>query len=178
MQNPPPPDPAGSLLWDGGFESGYAVGGFSWRFTRTKRDVQIKFDRSEKHSGAQSLRILFNGQENLNFEDACHNINPESGRQYLLRAWVKTQSLTSMEGVRLQIFAFSATKESAGVTEEIHGTQPWQLVQLRWTAPQDASFGSVCVKRLMSDKPESQIQGAAWLDDVSLTPVTEESTAR
>src|SRR5258708_6108362 len=29
MQNPPPPDPPGSLVWDGGFESGYAGGGFA-----------------------------------------------------------------------------------------------------------------------------------------------------
>src|SRR5215471_17735641 len=29
MQNPPPPDPQGSLLWDGGFESGYSGGGFA-----------------------------------------------------------------------------------------------------------------------------------------------------
>jgi hypothetical protein len=177
MQNPPPPDPAGSLLWDGGFESGYAGGGFSWHFARATRDVQINFDRSERHSGAQSLRILFNGQENLNFEDACHNISPESGREYLLSAWVKTQSLTSVEGVRLQIFAFSATKEKVGITEEIHGTQPWKLIQLRWTAPQDATFGSVCVKRFMSDKPENKIQGAAWFDDISLVPLAEASAA-
>src|SRR6266567_3129396 len=123
MKNPPPPDPAGSLLWDGGFESGYAGGGFSWHFSPATSDVQISFDQSEKHSGARSLRILFNGHRNISFEDACHDIAPEPGKKYLLSAWVKTQSLTSSEGVRLQIFVFSAAGTDRATTEEVHGTQ-------------------------------------------------------
>jgi tetratricopeptide (TPR) repeat protein len=174
MQNPPPPDPAGSLLWDGGFESGYTGGGFSWHFIPATSDVQISLDQTEKHSGKRSLRILFNGHRNISFEDACHNIAPEPGRKYLLSAWVKTQSLTSSEGVRLQIFVFTATNTESVETEEVHGTQPWKQVQLVWVAPPGAGFGSVCVKRKMSDMPESDIEGAAWLDDISMVPVNED----
>src|SRR6266853_1448308 len=175
MQNPPPPDPAGSLLWDGSFESGYAGGGFSWHFSPATSDVQISFDPSEKHSGKRSLRILFNGHRNISFEDACHDIAPEPGKEYLLSAWVKTQSLTSSEGVRLQIFVFSATGADRVITEEVRGTQPWKQIQLAWVAPPGAGFGSVCVKRNMSDMPGSDIQGAAWLDDISMVPVNEDS---
>src|SRR5882724_3077556 len=174
MRNPPPPDPAGSLLWDGGFESGYAGEGFSWRFVRETNDAQISFDRSEKHSGEQSLRILFKGHRNLSFENACHDITPEPGKPYLLSAWVRTESLTSSQGVRLQISAF--TKNEAVATEEVHGTQPWKQIQLHWVAPPGGIYGSVCVRRFMSDMPESDIQGAAWIDDVSLVPVDEAST--
>jgi hypothetical protein len=171
MQDPPPPDPQGSLLWDGGFESGYVGGGFAWHFVPSTPNVQLSLDRSEKHSGEQSLRILFNGHENLSFEDGCHNITPEAGKPYLLTAWVKTQSLTSSEGVRLQIFVFTPTKNESVTTEEVHGTQDWKQISLSWTPPEGAAFGSVCMKRRMSDQPESDIQGAAWIDDVSLIPV-------
>lgn len=171
MLNPPPPDPPGSLLWDGGFESGYAGGGFSWHFVPANRNVQISFDPSQKHSGSQSLRLLFNGHQNLDFTDACHNINPQPGQRYLLTAWIKTQSLTSSEGLRLQIFVFTATSNESVSTEEVHGTQEWRRVQLDWTAPPTAGFGTVCAKRYMSDQPGSSIQGAAWIDDVSLTPL-------
>ena len=174
MQNPPPPDPAGSLLWDGGFESGYIGGGFSWHFVPATSDVQISLDQAEKHSGERSLRILFNGHRNISFEDACHNIAPEPGRKYLLSAWMKTQSLTSSEGVRLQIFVFTATNTESVVTEDVHGTQPWKQVQLVWVAPPGAGYGWVCVKRKMSDMPESAIQGAAWFDDISMVPVNED----
>ncbi len=171
MQNPPPADPAGSLLWDGGFESGYTGGGFSWHFLPATSDVQISFDPSEKHSGERSLRILFNGHRNISFEDACHDIAPEPGKRYLLSAWVKTQSLTSSEGVRLQILVFTPPSTESVTTEDVHGTQPWKQVQLVWVAPPGAGFGKVCVKRKMSDMPESDIQGAAWLDDISLLPM-------
>jgi tetratricopeptide (TPR) repeat protein len=176
MQNPPPADAAGSLLWDGGFESGFAGGGFSWQFTLVKPTVQISFDRAEKHSGEQSLRILFNGRENINFEDACHPFVPEPGQPYVLTGWVKTQSLTSSEGVRLQIAAFTSAGVVTAQSNEIHGTQPWTQLSLAWTAPRDSGFGRVCARRKMSDMPGSDIQGAAWLDDVTMLPVSASST--
>jgi tetratricopeptide (TPR) repeat protein len=177
MENPPPADPASSMLWDGGFESGFRGGGFSWRFTPVSRDVQISFDRAEKHSGEQSLRILFNGRENLNFEDACHQFVPDPGKSYLLTGWVKTQSLTSSEGVRLQVGAFTKAGVVSVQSGEIHGTQPWTQLQLAWTAPQDAGLGSVCVRRKMSDMPGSDIQGAVWIDDVVMIPAGAPATA-
>jgi tetratricopeptide (TPR) repeat protein len=176
MQNPPPADPEGSLIWDGGFESGYMGGGFAWRFVPMSRDVQISFDRSERHSGERSLRILFNGRENINFEDGCHGILPQPGQRYLLSGWIRTQSLTSSEGVRLQLFVLTPTANQSAQTDEVHGTQGWKQVQLLWTAPPSASYATVCVKRMMSDQPGADIQGAAWIDDVSLIPVGEASS--
>jgi tetratricopeptide (TPR) repeat protein len=175
MQNPPPPDPSGSLLWDGGFESGYIGGGFAWHFLPASSDVQISLDPSEKHSGERSLRILFNGHRNIGFEDGCHNFVPEPGKRYVLSGWVKTQSLTSSEGVRLQIFVFTPTNNESVATEDVHGTQPWKQIQLIWVAPPGAGLGTVCVKRKMSDMPGSDIQGAAWLDDISMVRVNEDS---
>jgi hypothetical protein len=170
MANPPPPDPSGSLIWDGGFESGVAGGGLGWLFSPVSGDAQISFDRSEKHSGQQSLRILFNGRRNISFADGCHLFVPQPGRLYVLTGWVKTQSLTSSEGVRLEIRAASRTGEVAALSGEIHGTQPWSELRVLWKAPEDSGLGKVCVKRNMSDKPGSAIQGAAWIDDVALVP--------
>ena len=172
MENPPPPDPPGSLLWDGGFESGFVGGGFGWRFIPVKSDVQISLDRSEKHSGEKSVRILFNGRENINFEDVCHPFVPESSRRYLLTAWVKAQSLTSSEGVRMQIAIFTSAGTSVEQSNEIHGTQPWTQISLPWTAPQTPGLAGVCVRRKMSDMSGSDIQGAAWIDDVALIPLS------
>jgi len=173
MQNPPPLDPPGSLIWDGGFESGFAGGGFAWRYSEHIRNVQVAFDSAEKHSGNRSFRILFNGRENLNLQDVCHDIVPEPGTHYLLTSWIKTQSLTSSEGVRLQIFVYTPDHNEAVTTEEVHGSNDWKQIQLPWTAPPGARFGNICVRRLMSGMPESNIQGAAWIDDVSLVAVPE-----
>jgi hypothetical protein len=171
MENPPPPDPESSVLWDGGFESGFKGGGFAWEYKPVTPDVQIGFDRAEKHSGEQSMRILFNGHRNLDFEDVCHQFVPE-GKKYVLTAWVKTQ-LTSSEGVRLQIHAFSGGGMVSALSEDVHGTRDWTELRMVWTAPPDSGLGSVCIKRIMSDAPGSDIQGAAWIDDVVMVPATE-----
>jgi len=176
MENPPPPDPSGSLIWDGGFESGSAGGGFRWQFTPVTRNVQISFDQSEKHSGEQSLRLLFNGRENVNFEDVCHPFIAEPGKQYLLTGWIKTESLTSSEGVRLQVSTFGKSV-TAVQSNEIHGTQPWTQITLPWTSPANDLFNTVCLRRKMSDMPGSDIQGAAWLDDVTLVPANNSPAA-
>lgn len=175
MQNPPPPDPSGSLIWDGGFETGFNGGGYAWHFNHAPRDLQISFSESERHSGSKSIGILFYGRRNLSFEDVCHNIAPQGGQTYLLSGWVKTQSLTSSEGIRLKISVFAPPENQTAMTEDVRGTQNWRQVTLTWTAPKSASYGTVCVRRQMSDSPGSNIQGAAWIDDVSMMPVTEDS---
>lgn len=178
MENPPPPDPTGSLLWDGGFESGYVGGGFGWHFTSVNRNVLIAFDQSEKHSGEKSLRILFNGRENINFQDVCHSFVPQPGQDYRLNAWIKTESLTSSEGVRFQISSYVATGQRAEQSSAIEGTQPWTQLSFAWRAPEDSGFAYVCARRKMSDMPGSDIQGAAWIDDVSLTPASASSSGQ
>src|SRR5262249_44548764 len=104
----------------------------------------------------------------LAFRDGCQQIVPEPGRDYLLSGWIKTQSLTSSEGLRLEVSGLTATGAPPVVTGEVHGTHDWTEVTARWRAPQDTGIGNVCAVRMMSDMPGSDIQGAAWLDDVSL----------
>src|SRR5258708_4238523 len=48
IQNPPPPHPPGSLLWDGGFESGYAGGRFAWQYSEHIRNVQVAVGHTVK----------------------------------------------------------------------------------------------------------------------------------
>lgn len=171
MQNPPPPDPEGSVIWDGSFESGFRGGGFSWQYNPVGRDVQIGWDRGQKHSGEQSLRILFNGRENIDFFDACHQVAVEPGRRYLLTAWIKTLSLTSSQGIRLEVNVYSGAGMLKRQTDDVHGTKDWTQVQVEWQAAEDSEFGRVCARRYMSDAAGSDIQGAAWIDDVVMVPI-------
>jgi len=49
--------PLGSVLWDGGFESGETGLSYTWVFSPNAHGVQIRQDCQEKHSGSCSLRI-------------------------------------------------------------------------------------------------------------------------
>jgi len=70
----------------------------------------------------------------------------------------------------MQVSVFTSSGTQAQQSTDIRGTQPWTELSLTWKAPKEPGLGSVCARRKMSDMPGSDIQGAAWIDDVSLTP--------
>ncbi|MBS1839682.1 MAG: carbohydrate binding domain-containing protein [Acidobacteria bacterium] len=168
---PIPPDAPGSILWDGGFESGFFGGGLSWHFPPNENGVQIKPDQREKHSGAQSLQIAFSGRSNVYFAELCHWAPIDSGKTYRLSAWVKTKALTTDEGIRFGIFSRVAGRAETILTNDVHGDQPWTNLALTWTAPVSDSPTQVCAVRSQSALQDGDIAGIAWIDDVTLTPV-------
>lgn len=171
MAAPIPPDPPGSIIWDGGFESGVFGVGYAWRFPSPSKGVLIKIDASEKHSGAQSLQVMFTANSNVFFADLCHWIPVQPNTSYLFSAWVKTKSLTSDQGIRFVIYGSADGKMTAASTDEIHGDEPWTNLTLAWTSSSDITATRVCAARSQSDQPNGQIAGIAWIDDVSMTPV-------
>jgi hypothetical protein len=167
-------DPPGSLLWDGGFESGISGGGFSWFVPPDSANPQISVDSQEKHSGAHSLRLMFNGKSNVNFLGVCHFVPVQPSAAYQFSAWVRTRSLTTDQGVRFQLRAFGPQGISAVVSPDVRGSAPWTRVQMPWLTGKNVQGGQVCLSRLPSEEPENKIQGTAWVDDVALVPATSE----
>src|SRR5215472_6729020 len=97
------PPPAGSILWDGGFESGVVGYGFAWKFPEGIRGVHASFDTHEKHSGNRSFRLLFDGKYNLSLSGPCHLVPVQPSTAYNFSAWIRTLSITSEEGVRFEL---------------------------------------------------------------------------
>ena len=164
------PDPPGSLLWDGGFESGVSGGGFAWYFPPASNGVRTTLDSKERHSGRQSLRVNFDGRHNVNLDGICNNAEVQPGTPHLFSAWVRTYALTTDQGVRFRLFWKESSRYFSIETSDVRGTQPWTQIQLTWTPPKDVHQVRVCVGRDPSTKFDSQIQGTAWLDDVALVP--------
>jgi tetratricopeptide (TPR) repeat protein len=169
-------DSSASLLWDGGFESGYVNSGYAWFFPANSHGVQIQLDTKEKHSGRQSLRLTFDGKLDISFSDVCHVVPVEPRTPYLFSAWVQTRELTSDQGVRFQIRS-SVVGADPALTPETHGSHAWSQVAIPWSSDADAHEAQVCIVRLASDQPDSRIRGSAWIDDVALTPQSPASPA-
>jgi len=163
-------DPPNSVLWDGGFETGITGGGFAWNFPPVPSGVQVSIDTKEKHSGKRSLELGFDGKYNVNFADVCHLVLVQPATTYRLSAWIRTQALTSEQGVRLRLEWTENAHTNSLDTPEFHGTQDWTNVEQPWTAPSEVRQVRVCVARKPSDVYASRIKGAAWIDDVTLTP--------
>lgn len=167
--------PPGSLVWDGGFETGVKDFGYAWVYDANLRAVQFQLDRQEKHSGSASLRIGFDGESNVNFLSPCHVVPVEPTVKYRLSAWIQSRSLATKEGVHFVLRSFS-DPSAALVTPEVHGTHPWTLITGEWLAPAGAQEAQLCVARQASDDPDDKVRGTFWVDDVSIAP--ERGTSR
>lgn len=166
-----PPD---SVLWDGGFESGVTSGGFSWLLPEGVRDVQISFDSHVKHSGNRSLRLIFDGKSNLTLNNICHYVPVTPSTAYRFSTWIQTSALSTDQGLRFQLHSLGTQDNSTVFTSDVHGTQPWTLLEIPWSAGKDVQAMQVCLIRFPSDQADNKIQGAAWVDDVALTPESAE----
>jgi Tetratricopeptide repeat len=165
-------DPPTSALWDGGFESNVRGGGFAWIFATPPPGVQVTLDRAQKHSGKQSVRLSFDGKHNTNFDRICTNAAVRPETTYRFSAWVRTQALTSDEGVRFRLYWFSDSHAPAYTdSQDSRGTQPWTRIEMPWTSGKDVHRARVCVLRNLSGGLAARIQGTAWIDDISLVPV-------
>lgn len=159
-----------SALWDGGFETGVNGGGFAWFFPYPSGGVRVGYDARQKHSGNYSLRLTFDGHHNPNFDGVCTNAEVRPETTYHLSAWVRTQTLTTDQGVRLRLDWYAGSYNGGLETSDVQGTQPWTLLDAPWTSGKDVHRARVCVVRRPSAKFDNQIQGTAWIDDVALIP--------
>jgi tetratricopeptide (TPR) repeat protein len=164
------PDPSGSVVWDGGFETGAVGGGFAWEYPASFNSVQIRLDTREKHSGRQSLRLQFYGKRNLDFENACVIAPVRPSTAYRFSGWVRTRGLTTGEGLRFSLRSVDVPGARVFLTPEIHGSEPWTLVEASWTSEKVSHGVQICIRRNASGKLENEIRGTAWVDDVSLVP--------
>jgi hypothetical protein len=167
-------DPAGSVLWDGGFESGVMGRGFSWTFQEGVPGVQISLDTREKHSGNHSLRLLFNGRYNLHLVGPCHLVPVQPSTAYDFSAWIRTLSITTEQGIRFQLRPLGTQDTSTVVTPDLRGSQPWTRVEIPWSSGKNVQEMQVCLLRFPSQEVDDKIQGMAWVDDVALVPVAAE----
>jgi tetratricopeptide (TPR) repeat protein len=166
--------PTGSVLWDGGFESGVTGGGYSWLFPDDPRNVQISIDAQERHSGNRSLRLIFDGKSIVTSTDICHYVPVSPSTAYSFSAWMKTRAVTTDQGLRFQLRSLGTKDISVAVTPELHGSEPWTHIVLPWFSGQDVREVQVCLIRSLSDQLENRIKGTIWVDDVALVPAAVE----
>ncbi len=165
-----PDDPAGSLIWDGGFETDVTEG-FAWRI-QSARGAQAAIDGSVRHSGSRSLRIHFDGSQNTGFEHVCEFAAVEPGASYQFSAWMRAEAVTTDRGVHFRLYTPGMPANPPAATAAVRGTEPWTRVTLPWTAGKDVHLVQVCVARSPSEKLDNKIAGTVWVDDITLIPET------
>jgi hypothetical protein len=170
LKLPPLYRPQGSVIWDPSFESGIEGYIFSWHYKPLEDGVRISLDSGDKVSGAQSLRLSFDGKHNPGMEAACISnlVNPSTN--YRFAAWIKTRNLTTEQGVRFRIRSLGGPTNPVVNTPVFQGSMPWTPIDMRWFADANTHGVQICICRDPSDNPDVRISGDAWIDDVNLLP--------
>jgi O-antigen ligase len=134
--------------------------------------VEVARDAEVRHSGAYSLRMRFEGKQNLTDAHVGQRAFVTPGR-YRFEAYLKSQELTTDQGISLQIFDATGASHLNVKTEPLLGTHGWTKVDLNVCVPPPTKWIQVRVVRQPSLKFDNLIKGTLWLDSVNLMRVSQ-----
>ena len=115
-----------TYLFNGEFESDPAQSPFDWNFARTD-GVEVARDCTIPGSGKCSLRISFAGTQNLGVAAASQLAFVRPGT-YRFHAFIRTESLTTDQGIRLRISDAEVPARLDEVFGQFTGSDPWSSV--------------------------------------------------
>jgi hypothetical protein len=167
MDLPKMDDPAGSLIWDGGFETDVTGGGLAWRFGQHQSPV-ITYDHNVIHSGLRALRLDFDQQNISGFVDVCQPVFVEPKTPYEFSAWLRTKDMADEGGIFFRLAMPGLQASPVFETTKLLGTNEWTRVSMLWTSPDESRLAEVCLERL---RAYDQHHGTTWVDDVSLLKI-------
>ena len=151
---------AEGLLYNGSFETEPLNGGFDWRFSSTE-DSEARRDPTVSKDGRDSFMVAFDGKENVNYAHLWHWLPVHKGRSYKLTFWMKTEGITTNEGMFVEVDGKSSEKQG--------GSTGWQQFAIPFMATSDLVV--VRLRRVPSKKFDNLLAGKVWLDAFGLAEI-------
>jgi hypothetical protein len=148
-----PASDSDNLIYNGSFEAEPLNGGFDWHFASTDR-AEARRDTTTAKDGLASWLVTFYGKENVDYTDLIHWIPVNKGRQYNLRFWMKTEAISTNEGVFVEV-------DGRGSEKQV-GTTYWKQFTIPFIASSD--LATIRLRRVPSRKFDNLLQGKVWLD--------------
>jgi len=160
----------GNLITNGGFEQDKLLGGgFDWKIKKVK-GAEISFDSSVAFEGKRSLKIAFDGKENVNFYHVYQYVPLRPETEYLLKTSIKSDKITTRTGVKIEVIGTGPRLYSA--SESVTGNNEWKDLTLTFKTPAGSKGGLVRVRREETQKLDRFIAGTVWIDDFELREKT------
>jgi tetratricopeptide (TPR) repeat protein len=160
---------ANSLVYDGGFEKDISGGGFGWRQSDAK-GADFDFDTDIKHSGSRSARLVFDGTENLSYEDLLQYVLVSPATRYRFQGFMRTDQVSTESGMRFEIVAPKDQSHLEVVTPNETGTLPWTMEQVDFTTGPSTHLILIRLARRPSERLDNKLRGTVWIDDITIVP--------
>jgi hypothetical protein len=160
----------GNLMTNGGFEKEKILGGgFDWKIGKVP-GAEISYDPSMTFEGKRSLKIVFDGKENVDFAHVYQLVPLKPDTEYVLKADMKTRAVTTKSGLKIEISGIGPAFYKA--SEPLVGDNEWRELMVAFRTPAQSQGGLVRIRRERTDKFDRYISGTVWIDNVSLTEKT------
>ena len=154
------------LITNGGFEKEKILGGgFDWKIEKVP-GAEVIFVSSMAVEGKSSLKVVFNGKENVNFHHVYQFVSWKSDTEYLLKVNMRTRAVTTKSGLKIEISGIGPAFYKA--SEVLVGDNEWKELTVAFRTPPQSQGGLVRIRRERTDKFDRYISGTVWIDHVSL----------
>jgi len=161
------PIPAdGNLVNNPGFEIEKSLGsGFDWTINQMP-GAEVSIDHSVAFEGKSSLRIRFNGRENIDFNHVYQWIPWKPHTDYQLKVKMKTEGVTTQSGTRMEVSGIDSALY--GVSEFLTGDNDWKELKMAFRTPAQSQGGLLRVRRQRMKNSDRFISGTVWIDHIRL----------
>ena len=156
-------------VFDGGFEHGPDMP-FSWQ-VQPLQQVQIGLDPSRSHSGASSLRLLFNVRTNIENINVWQLVPVATNTEYDVEFYVRSEKLETGGPTVVQIVDPTTSGVIATSPLAATGDSDWNRVALSFRTADKTEAVLIKIQRLSCGTKESPICpifGSVWYDDFSI----------
>jgi hypothetical protein len=139
---------------------------FDWTID-PRQDIEVVRQQSVRYDGTWALRLHFGGDSNTAYHQTYQDMVLPSGK-YAFNVMMKTDHITTDEGVRLHIFDWPTQARLNIWTDTVTGNHDWTAVQKNFEVPSGVKVVRVEVARTPSAMFDNKIGGTAWVDGFSL----------
>jgi Tetratricopeptide repeat len=146
-----------NLIYNSDFSSDLEGNPLDWQI-REVSGVQVRIVGAGDKSG-RALRIEFDGKENVNFSHVSQTLITEPG-QYEFSAHVKTENLTTDQGVSFRFIDLEDSKRLDTWTAQSTGSSDWHVVRQTLTLPKGSRLVQIQLVRKPTIKFDNKLSGA------------------
>jgi tetratricopeptide repeat protein len=158
-----------NLITNGDFAFAPLNGGLDWRVIPVQ-GAAVSEDPSVGVAGSKSLRIEFNGTQNLDYDHFLQYVPVSPNTVYTFSAYMRAQGITTDSGPRFEVLdAFDPSKLFLS-TENVTGTSDWSAHQSELKTGAKTRLLIVKIARAASRKFDNQLAGTIWIARVTLMP--------
>jgi hypothetical protein len=163
----PSPASPNNLITNGNLQADILDDAFDWRVFPVT-GVAVNQDSTGPTADSRSLRIEFDGSQNLYYGSVLQFVPVQPHTKYTFSAFTRSQAITTEAGVGVQISDGYDPNKILGSTDPLIGTTPWSEQSFSFETPPDTRLLIVRIVRAPSQKLDNKIAGAFWLSRVSL----------